>query len=211
VLTLFNRDIIARRSDGTISKTSTRTTSDERPIRKVINVDGSAWWLIDNLQVRTTWSKMTNDEAIALAKHLSSYSPVVCKIRGSVVIGFGRHGQEEFERNAAWNRQYRSRAGRSGRTIEYSVHSCVPLRCWFSMLSNATAAPSPSSRNIARAGGISLQPGRPTQRIGIIPDIEVKPTIAGIRAGRDEVLEEALRQILGAKTPPAQIEALAKP
>jgi C-terminal processing protease CtpA/Prc len=36
---------------------------------------------------------------------------------------------------------------------------------------------------------------RPTQRIGIIPDIEVKPTIAGIREGRDEVLEEALRQI----------------
>ncbi|MFH1050687.1 MAG: S41 family peptidase [bacterium] len=32
----------------------------------------------------------------------------------------------------------------------------------------------------------------PTQRIGIIPDIEVNPTIAGIKAGRDEVLERAL-------------------
>jgi len=32
----------------------------------------------------------------------------------------------------------------------------------------------------------------PTQRIGIVPDIEVKPTIEGIRAGRDEVLERAL-------------------
>jgi len=31
-----------------------------------------------------------------------------------------------------------------------------------------------------------------TQRIGIIPDIEVHPTIAGIRDGRDEVLEAAL-------------------
>ena len=30
---------------------------------------------------------------------------------------------------------------------------------------------------------------RPTQRIGITPDIEVRPTIAGIAAGRDEVLE----------------------
>jgi C-terminal processing protease CtpA/Prc len=37
----------------------------------------------------------------------------------------------------------------------------------------------------------------PTQRVGIIPDVEVKPTIEGIRAGRDEVLEEALRQLLG--------------
>jgi len=32
----------------------------------------------------------------------------------------------------------------------------------------------------------------PTQRIGILPDYEVKPTINGIRAGRDEVLEFAL-------------------
>jgi carboxyl-terminal processing protease len=32
----------------------------------------------------------------------------------------------------------------------------------------------------------------PTQRIGIIPDIEVKPTIQGIREGRDEVIEAAI-------------------
>ncbi len=31
------------------------------------------------------------------------------------------------------------------------------------------------------------------QRIGIVPDIEVKPTIAGIREGRDEVLEKAVQ------------------
>lgn len=30
------------------------------------------------------------------------------------------------------------------------------------------------------------------QRIGITPDIEVKTTIAGIRSGRDEILEKAL-------------------
>jgi len=32
----------------------------------------------------------------------------------------------------------------------------------------------------------------PTQRVGIIPDIEVLPTILGIRSGRDEVMETAL-------------------
>ncbi|MBK6965177.1 MAG: hypothetical protein IPH20_14870 [Bacteroidales bacterium] len=32
----------------------------------------------------------------------------------------------------------------------------------------------------------------PTQRVGIIPDFEVRPTIAGIRAGEDEVLNYAL-------------------
>ena len=31
-----------------------------------------------------------------------------------------------------------------------------------------------------------------TQRIGIIPDIEAKPTIKGIQEGRDEVLERAI-------------------
>ncbi|MBI4910748.1 MAG: hypothetical protein HY820_44450 [Acidobacteria bacterium] len=37
----------------------------------------------------------------------------------------------------------------------------------------------------------------PTQRVGIIPDIELRPTIAGIREGRDELLEAAIRQIRG--------------
>jgi C-terminal processing protease CtpA/Prc len=43
--------------------------------------------------------------------------------------------------------------------------------------------------------GIFYADKKPTQQIGIIPDIEVKPTIAAIRAGRDEVLEAAQRQI----------------
>jgi C-terminal processing protease CtpA/Prc len=37
--------------------------------------------------------------------------------------------------------------------------------------------------------------GRQTQRIGIVPDIVIQPTIAGIRAGRDEVRERALQFI----------------
>ena len=41
--------------------------------------------------------------------------------------------------------------------------------------------------------------GRPVQGIGLVPDVRVEPTVAGIRAGRDEVLERAvayLRQTL---------------
>lgn len=37
--------------------------------------------------------------------------------------------------------------------------------------------------------------GKETQRIGIIPDIWVEPTIAGIREGRDELLEKAIELI----------------
>lgn len=37
--------------------------------------------------------------------------------------------------------------------------------------------------------------GRETQRIGIIPDIIIKPTVEGIKEGKDEVLERALLYI----------------
>lgn len=40
--------------------------------------------------------------------------------------------------------------------------------------------------------GVFYPDKRPMQRVGIVPDVEVRPTIAGIHAGRDEVLEEAV-------------------
>lgn len=43
--------------------------------------------------------------------------------------------------------------------------------------------------------GVYYPDKRETQRIGIIPDIEVKPTIKGIQEGRDEVLERAVKFI----------------
>ncbi|MGC3977422.1 MAG: S41 family peptidase [Paludibacteraceae bacterium] len=43
--------------------------------------------------------------------------------------------------------------------------------------------------------GVYYPDGRETQRIGIVPDIVVKPTIKGIREGRDEVLEKAIELI----------------
>lgn len=43
--------------------------------------------------------------------------------------------------------------------------------------------------------GVYYPDGSQTQRIGIIPDIEVQPTIAGIKARRDELLERAITLI----------------
>jgi C-terminal processing protease CtpA/Prc len=40
--------------------------------------------------------------------------------------------------------------------------------------------------------GIFYPNGKETQRIGIVPDIEVKPTILGIQQGKDEVLDRAI-------------------
>lgn len=43
--------------------------------------------------------------------------------------------------------------------------------------------------------GVYYPDGTETQRVGIIPDIEVKPTIKGIKEKRDEVLEKAIEFI----------------
>lgn len=43
--------------------------------------------------------------------------------------------------------------------------------------------------------GVYYPNKKETQRIGIIPDIEVKPTIKGIQEGKDEVLDRALKFI----------------
>ena len=51
----------------------------------------------------------------------------------------------------------------------------------------------------------------PTQRIGIVPNVQVTPTLEGIRAGRDEVLEEAVRQIVGEQVPRRQIKDMTNP
>lgn len=57
---------------------------------------------------------------------------------------------------------------------------------------------------VARPGGIRFSlswlgvahtDGRQLQRVGLVPDIEVKPTIKGIQEGRDEVLDAAVRYL----------------
>ncbi len=45
--------------------------------------------------------------------------------------------------------------------------------------------------------GVRHPDGRQLQRIGLTPDIAIKPTIAGIRARRDEVLERAVEYVNG--------------
>jgi C-terminal processing protease CtpA/Prc len=45
--------------------------------------------------------------------------------------------------------------------------------------------------------GVFYPDRTPTQRIGIVPDLEVRPTIRGIREGRDEVLEAGVSRALG--------------
>ncbi|MCC6290365.1 MAG: hypothetical protein IT249_21015 [Chitinophagaceae bacterium] len=43
--------------------------------------------------------------------------------------------------------------------------------------------------------GVYYPDGKETQRIGITPDVEIRPTIEGLRKGKDEVFEEVIRYI----------------
>jgi C-terminal processing protease CtpA/Prc len=76
---------------------------------------------------------------------------------------------------------------------------------------NVSTIPLPGAlRSMISGIGVFYPDKTPTQRVGIVPDIEAKPTIGGIRSGRDEVLEAALRHILGPDVPAAVIEQMAK-
>ncbi len=67
---------------------------------------------------------------------------------------------------------------------------------------NVSIIPLPGGLSSLISGiGIFYPDRRPTQRIGILPDIEVLPTLPGIQAGRDELIEEAIRQITPTKAP----------
>jgi C-terminal processing protease CtpA/Prc len=77
---------------------------------------------------------------------------------------------------------------------------------------NVSSIPLPGDLETHISGlGVFYPDHRPTQRIGIVPDVVSRPTAAGIAAGRDEVLETAIRQILGPAVSRPEIERLAKP
>ncbi len=61
---------------------------------------------------------------------------------------------------------------------------------------NTSPIPLPGKLRTMISGlGVFYPDRRPTQRIGIVPDVVARPTIQGIAAGRDEVLETAVRII----------------
>lgn len=74
---------------------------------------------------------------------------------------------------------------------------------------NLSRIPFPGEHWAGMSGiGVFYPDKTPTQRVGIVPDIEARPTIDGLRTGRDEVLEVAIREILGADASEADIRSL---
>jgi C-terminal processing protease CtpA/Prc len=144
--------------------------------------------------VRFTNGDLSNPGAFRWTKPLS-LSPTKPHYSGKVVILIDEVSQSQAE--------YTSMAFRAAprATVVGSTTAGAD--------GNVSKIPLPGGLSTMISGiGVFYPDKRPTQRIGIIPDVEVRPTIAGIRAGRDEVLEEALRQILGPEAATAVIEKL---
>ncbi len=63
---------------------------------------------------------------------------------------------------------------------------------------NVSTVPLPGALSSYISGiGVFYPDNRPTQRVGIIPDVPVSPTILGIQNGKDELVDEAIRIITG--------------
>ncbi|HEV2722016.1 MAG TPA: S41 family peptidase [Thermoanaerobaculia bacterium] len=92
------------------------------------------------------------------------------------------------------------------RAISQAEHTCL----FFEQAAGATFVGSPTAgangdvTNFVLPGGLVVYftghdirhaDGRQLQRVGIQPDIRVEPTIAGLRAGRDEVLDRAVAYV----------------
>lgn len=95
--------------------------------------------------------------------------------------------------------------------ISQAEHTClfIEAACHPQFIGTPTEGANGEVTNAVLPGGISFSftgmsvrhgDGRQLQRIGILPTLTVAPTIAGLRAGRDEVLEAAVRRLKPAVT-----------
>lgn len=108
-----------------------------------------------------------------------------------------------------------------GKTVmlidERAMSAAETTALWFEAASGTTFIGTPTAgangtmTNFPLPGGFQITftgddvrhaDGRQLQRVGIQPDIFITPTIAGVRAGRDEVLEQAIKYLRDPGTSP---------
>jgi len=92
-------------------------------------------------------------------------------------------------------------------TVSQAEYTAMAFRAGenSTIIGSTTAGADGNVSNIVLPGGLSTwisgigvyyPNGEETQRIGIVPDVVVKPTVEGIRQNRDELLEKAIELIL---------------
>ena len=139
--------------------------------------------------VKFTTLNLNNPGEFTFGKTLSTGSGATPTFKGPVIIIVNELSQSQAE--------YTAMAFRAAPNAK--------------VIGSTTAGADGNVSTIALPGGMSTMisgigvyypDGSPTQRIGIVPDIEVKPTIEGIREGRDELLEKAIALILNSQLTP---------
>jgi C-terminal processing protease CtpA/Prc len=92
------------------------------------------------------------------------------------------------------------------RTQSQGEHTGLALgaACGTAFLGSPTAGANGDITSLLLPGGIAVTfsgqdvrhaDGRPLQRVGLVPRVEARPTLRGVRAGKDEVLERALKYL----------------
>jgi hypothetical protein len=149
-----------------------------------------------------------NGTAWAITPWLAAEPATAAQIwRPTHLLGWSGKFQFEqtFPAGAEWQWQGRIVVLINEKAISQSEHTCLFIE---SAHDDVTFVGSPTNgangdiTAIGMPGGMTVYftghdirhaDGRQLQRLGIQPDIEVTPTVAGIREGRDEVLEAAIR------------------
>lgn len=132
------------------------------------------------------------------------------------ILNINNPGEFNFRRGTLieperYNNQYKYRKPFTGKIVvlvneisqSQSEYTAMALRAvpGSLIIGNTTAGADGNVSYINLPGGLSTMisgigvyypDGRETQRIGIVPDIIVNPTINGIKSGKDEVLEKAI-------------------
>ena len=115
-----------------------------------------------------------------------------------LMIGAGNIAKKKFEGPVIVivNELSQSQAEYTAMAFRAAPHTTVIGSTTAGADGNVSNIPLPGGLRTMISGiGVYYPDGSPTQRIGIVPDVEVHPTIKGIREGRDELIEKAIELI----------------
>ena len=155
---------------------------------------GTAWTLAPRLNVKG-------------AKHAAAFQRVLLSGGSTSEEGQARYSfLQPLPTSDKWKYKGKTVTLIDERAISQSEHTGLFLEaaCGTSFIGSRTAGANGDITNLTLPGGIVIgftghdvrhADGRQLQRIGLVPHVEVRPTLAGIRAGKDEVLERAIRYV----------------
>ncbi len=139
-------------------------------------------------------------------KDISGVAQICVPIVRSAASGLERVCEASLQRLPAWEGERYTNpviALIDNEAISHAEHSCLILEAYTNVtfIGSPTRGANGNVSHVALPGGLSVSftglevrhaDGRQLQTTGIVPQILVRPTIAGLRAGRDQVLERAL-------------------